>query len=288
MSDGISNDDSYRRSNQIPVRRSEFDRGGRILITQRPATRSEVKTPFQQVMDQVRSPSPDTTSPTTSDVRPEVEQPIQQAQHQEEPREFRQELQKKSRESDPNDRKDRAAAKEEGRTDGKVAEEKVVSKPSLGQRQRDGQEKGKQKENSQSWQGDRRTIAPTELKAFSKGKNQELGQTGFLLNLKEAQAIGQKRLSNPTVFSKTLLDQIVHYVQLMSKQGGEKEMSVSLHEKIFKGLRLRVAVVRQKAEVSFLTHSQEVRELFLANRHEIEQSLREKGIEVRSISVIMT
>ena len=43
---------------------------------------------------------------------------------------------------------------------------------------------------------------------------------------------------------------------------GDKEMDVQLHETVFKGLRLKVRMVNGKAEVDFLTGSEEVRNLF--------------------------
>jgi hypothetical protein len=68
---------------------------------------------------------------------------------------------------------------------------------------------------------------------------------------------------------------------------GEKEMDVSLHEKVFKGLRLRVAMKQEKADVSFMTQSEEVRDLFLAHKRDLESALKEKGIEVGLLIVIM-
>ena len=73
----------------------------------------------------------------------------------------------------------------------------------------------------------------------------------------------------------------------MTKVDGDKEIDMQLHEEVFKGLKLRVAVVKGKVAATLSTQSAEVRDLFQAQKHELHKALTEKGIDVSSIDVTM-
>ena len=290
--DAINNgNDGYTRPPAPVLPRSSLDRSGSLIVPPRP---SGPKQPFERLLDQMRDsrPEPAGAAPRSSPevAAPETQPPVNPvARQQERPRSFQEEMQKRNRDDEPREpQKGRNLASGE-KPRGKEAEQRVIARPPLSERQRDGQGKGGGKEGSNQGPGYRLSSAllTPGMKTLSKGKIQELGQSAFLQNLKALQTASETRAKTPTVFSKALLDQIVRYVRLLTRADGEKEMEVSLHEKVFKGLRLKVATAGSRVEATFMTPSEEVRELFLAHRREIEQTLKEKGIEVRKINVIM-
>ncbi|MBI2083113.1 MAG: flagellar hook-length control protein FliK [Deltaproteobacteria bacterium] len=295
-------DDGYRSRSRIQP--ESLNRGGRLLVPQRGSTSStNTKAPFQKIMEDMKDSRPldtgtGTSASSSGDVKEANDRPVEQIAYEDrsserqQPRSFREDYEKKTRSADreSDSRKSKNAQGEGEKPKGKVAEQKVIAKSPLSDRQRDGQGKGGSKDGSTNhWQGNKfkSFVISPDLKNLQKGKIQELGQSGFVAHMKKTQEIFSKKTQTPTVFTKELLDQIVQYVRILTKTNGEKEMDVSLHEKVFKGLRLRVSVKDSKAEVNFLTSSEEVRELFLAHRSDLERTLAEKGIDVRRINVIM-
>lgn len=295
-------DDGYRSRARITP--GSLNRGGRLLVPrQASSSANNTKPPFQKIMEDMKDSRPldtgtGTSSNSSGDIREAQDRPVDQVAYEdrsserEQPRSFRETYEKKSRSIDreSDHRKAKNANGDGEKPKGKVAEQKVIAKSPLSDRQRDGQGKGSSKDGSTNhWQGNKLKsfIISSDLKNLHKGKIQELGQGGFMAHLKKTQEVFSKKTQTPTVFTKALLDQIVQYVRVLTKTNGEKEIDVSLHEKVFKGLRLRVSMRDSKAEVNFLTPSEEVRELFLAHRADLEKTLGEKGIDVRRINVIM-
>ncbi|MBI4196682.1 MAG: hypothetical protein HY539_02555 [Deltaproteobacteria bacterium] len=302
MTDSINNnnyDDSVPRGT-YQIRPETLNRSGRLIVSNAPAPRYSKASPqpFQQVMDNLQENRTATVDPSlqkTETTTPELAQaatteaavPMDRSAPQ-----SRENVQRRSRdwESDADGKKSRTQASHSERPKSQEAEQRVVGRGPLSERGRDQKGQGQGKENSNSSRGDhlKAFVLPAHLKGLGKGKIQELGQSGFLQQLKQTQTADfSKKVHQPTVFSKALLDQIVHYVKLLSKADGEKEMDISLHEKVFKGLRLRVATNHSRIEATFLTESESVRELFLARKGEIEKALAEKGIDVRKIDVTM-
>ena len=113
----------------------------------------------------------------------------------------------------------------------------------------------------------------------------------FEMELHAAQSLAAtapaKPVKAPTVLSKTVLDQIVQYCRITTKTDGDKEIEMQLHEEIFKGLKLRVSFTEGKMDATFVTQSDEVRNLFNAQKNELKKALAEKGIEVKTINVIL-
>lgn len=283
-----NNDGYYRNAPVLP--RSSLERGGRLMVPPRPAS---PKAPFEKVMDQVkegtteasdfmpaRSASETSAAETHTPVNPILQQ-------EERPRPFREEMKKRRQDSPSESQKGRPLSGSE-KTRGKEAEQRVIARAPLSERQRDGKGGGEKQSSRQGpGYGFQSISLPPGMKGLGKGKIQELGQSVFLQNLKNLRTASETHAKIPTVFSKELIDQIVRYVRLLTKVDGEKEMDVSLHEQVFKGLRLKVVTSGRAIEATFLTLSPDVRELFLAHRRDIEQALKEKGIEVRKINVIM-
>jgi len=243
----------------------------------------------QQVLDNVRD-QPDTTGSFQTRSNMTDSQSLQSVPHStEDHRSFRDDLQRKGRDVEPEGDHRRAPSTEGERSKGKIAEQKVIGRGPASERRGEGHEKGGNKEGANSGLGNRfQSIQlPAHHKSLQQGRLEELGQSAFLQNLKSNPLHHGKKMPDPTVLSKALIDEIVRYVAILTKRDGEKEMRLTLHEKVFKGLRLRVAVKRSRAEVTFLTESGSVRELFLSQRGELRKALEEKGIEVQAINVIM-
>lgn len=128
-----------------------------------------------------------------------------------------------------------------------------------------------------------------EGKGIRKGGAKEPGEVRFALAMETGPARESSVAKSKTAgfLSKALLDQIVQYCRLVTKTDSDKEFDIKLHDDIFKGLRLKVTLVQGKMEVTFLTGSQEVMGLFQTQKGELQKTLSEKGIEVRSINVTM-
>jgi flagellar hook-length control protein FliK len=137
-----------------------------------------------------------------------------------------------------------------------------------------------------------------DFRPVAKMKGKEGPQSPFEAKLAVATKLSQTagaRAADPTkpksevpqTLPKPVVDQIAQYVQLVVRKDGEKELDITLHEKVFRGLRLRAAVVRGKVEATFLTSNPEVRDLFNSQKVALRQALAEKGFDVREIHVIM-
>ena len=85
-----------------------------------------------------------------------------------------------------------------------------------------------------------------------------------------------------------ILDQVVQAARLIRRPDGKTEMEVQLHDEIFKGLRLRVALNKDgKVQATFVTSNRDVRDLFQQERGSIRSALEEKGLELEGVDVIM-
>lgn len=93
--------------------------------------------------------------------------------------------------------------------------------------------------------------------------------------------------SHDLLSNKALIDQLVQYCRLVTKTDGDKEMDLQLHEEVFAGLRLRVALVRGEVEVTFLAESEEVVGLFESQKSSLREAISQKGIAVREIRILL-
>lgn len=98
------------------------------------------------------------------------------------------------------------------------------------------------------------------------------------------QASIAKSVSQPGL-SQAVLNQIVQYVRVGINRMGDKEMQLDLHEKVFRGLKLKVTSREGKVEVHFMAATDESRALFEKNRDAIKDALEKKGIVVEDIRV---
>jgi hypothetical protein len=66
---------------------------------------------------------------------------------------------------------------------------------------------------------------------------------------------------------------------------GDQEIQIDLHEKIFRGLKLRVTSRKGKVDVHFLAADAKTRSIFEKNKDDIRDALEKKGILVEEILI---
>lgn len=86
-------------------------------------------------------------------------------------------------------------------------------------------------------------------------------------------------------FVQNVVNQMVRFLKAGINKEGDHEVRLDLDDKIFKGLRLRVALKDGKVDVQFSTSSADVRDLFTASADSIKNELTNKGINVGNIKV---
>lgn len=159
------------------------------------------------------------------------------------------------------------------KTDAKIAEQKVVAKHSARDEGRGGRG-GRGGEFSQ-----RRGLA-------TRAKAATLKQGPVSLQAQFAAKLAQSVRTPSRALTQQVLNQIVQYVRIGLNSDEEKEIRIDLHERIFKGLKLRVATKGEgKVAVHFTTANDEVRSLFNNRKGDIEKALKRNGIEVAEIVV---
>ncbi|MDZ4224592.1 MAG: flagellar hook-length control protein FliK [bacterium] len=89
----------------------------------------------------------------------------------------------------------------------------------------------------------------------------------------------------PKTIPQEILNQVVRYVRVGLSREGDKEVELQLHEKIFKGLRLRLSSNRGRVTVHFLAANAETKALFEKESSHIRAHLESKGIAVEKINV---
>ncbi len=163
-------------------------------------------------------------------------------------------------------------------TDAKTAEQRVVAKHGLKDRDSGGQS-GERGHGGGGFMGRRDTGGKSTRQLSSSHTPVQL-RAQFARNLAKAARMPEN------VFTQHVLNQIVRYVRIGINAEGEKEMRLELHEKIFRGVRLRVSTKgKGKVVVHFTTSDAEAREAFMKQRDAIRGALAKKGIEVAEITI---
>lgn len=125
-------------------------------------------------------------------------------------------------------------------------------------------------------------INVTEKKgAHAKGIEASLENSKFATRLKGQ--IQTAHLSKE--FIQKMVGQMVRFLKSGINKDGDHEIRLDLSERIFKGLRLRVALKDGKVSVDFHSSDSKVRELFKNSSSEIKGELEARGISVREIKV---
>lgn len=160
------------------------------------------------------------------------------------------------------------------KTDAKIAEQKVVAKHSARDEGGGGGRGGRGRSDT-----GKRGVATRTRSADAK-------QAPSQLRAQFAARLAQAAKQPSSALTQQVLNQIVQYVRIGMNRDNEKEIVVDLHEKIFRGLKLRVASKgKGKVAVHFSTKDREVRSLFDSQRGTIREALKQNGIEVAEITV---
>jgi hypothetical protein len=277
----------HEHRREIRTERTSSDRG-KLL----PTNRMPEKSPFQKVLDETNLKSDLSAGyhqPTAAATREAVKPVLsQQERYGHDRQEFERRLQEHEGKRD-----DSRSADSKG-TEGpraKEAEKRVVARGATGERRQEGRGEGGGQAGgglSHGKKGKEFMTGP-ELKGLHRGETAEGKAKLFTMEMQAARTAAQlgAKQKSPTTLPKALLDQIVQYCRLVIKTDGDKEFDIQLHEEVFKGLRLKVALEKGKIQATFVTSSQEIRGLFLARKSALRQALSEKGIDVASINVIM-
>lgn len=278
----------HEHRREIRTERTSADRGKLLPINRMPE-----KNPFQKVLDETNlkndlSAGYHSGQPTAAETREAVKPVLsQQERYGHDRDQFERRLQEHEGKRD-----DSRSADSKG-TEGpraKEAEKRVVARGATGERRQEGHGEGGRQAGGGLSQGKKGKDFMTgpELKGLRRGETAEK-KAMFTVEMQAARtaaSLGAKQ-KTPTTLPKALLDQIVQYCRLVTKTDGDKEFDIQLHEEVFKGLRLKVALEKGKIQATFVTSSQEIQRLFLARKSALRQALAEKGIDVASINVIM-
>lgn len=128
--------------------------------------------------------------------------------------------------------------------------------------------------------GGKRSVSTAQLKSSSKALTPGLhGKFADKLQAAISKGVATKGLSQ------AVLNQLVQYVRIGINRMGDKEMQIDLHEKIFRGLKLRVTSNKGKVSVHFITADADTRSVFDKNSAAIKNALEKRGIVVEDIRV---
>lgn len=216
-------------------------------------------------------------SRTIQKSRPLTQQTTKQATEQAVKESYKRE--DRGRDDEKKEHKDKEEKGDRGsegkRGDGKAADQKVVGKGHL----KDGRGGGKGKGGFSFGQG-RRGLTLKEPKAISR-MAQAAMQGKFMQKLQASMA---KSVKEPSI-TQSILNQLVQYVRIGLTKEQEKEIRIDLHEKIFRGLKLKVTSREGKVLVHFLSADSKTRSVFEKSKDDIRKALEKKGILVEDILV---
>lgn len=216
--------------------------------------------------------------PRTGQVARETNKPVTEQAMEEAAK--RHEREQETRHKEKEERKEKKATNEtEERTDPRVAEQKVVGKGPRGEGGRGG---GQGRHGGYDGQTSRRNISKKLSKAGVRSLPTEL-QKRFAAKMADM----AKDITRPDAsrLTQQVLNKIVQGVRIGLNRKGEKEIQLDLHERIFRGLKLRVTEKDGTVNVHFHTLDKNGRAAFEKNTDAIREALAKKGIEVGEITV---
>lgn len=129
----------------------------------------------------------------------------------------------------------------------------------------------------------RKRFAVENYRKLASDSQCKIGSEAFAQMLQKK--LAAKGSTLPKQLSQEILNNIIRHVKIGLSEKGKKEMELTLHRNIFKGLRLRIASNHGKVYVHFLTANGGVRELFVREKSTIQKALESKGIAVGEIRV---
>jgi len=180
---------------------------------------------------------------------------------------------------DENKDKGRDSRKEGGQADGRIADQRVVAKGQL--KQGGGQGGGQGRGSGFGMASSRRRVADELEKAGVKSVPLDLKGKFAKKRSETMKGAGAEQAK----LSQEVINRIIQYVRVGINTKGEKEIQMELHERIFRGLKLRVIAKEGKVEVRFASSDRRGREVLEKNREGLSKALAEKGIEVDEIII---
>lgn len=162
---------------------------------------------------------------------------------------------------------------------GKIADQKVIAKGKLkqGNQGQSGQGKG----GGFGMGAGRKKLARILEKSGAKSVPLDL-KGKFAKKLSDIQ---KAAMPSKAQMSQEVMNKIIQYVRVGINTKGEKEIQMELHEKIFRGLKLRIIAKDGKVHVHFTSADKKGREVMEKNKNGIKDALAKKGIEVDEILV---
>lgn len=126
----------------------------------------------------------------------------------------------------------------------------------------------------------KRSVATTQQKSAAKVLTPALhGKFAERLQASIAKSIAAPQMTQ------AILNQLVQYARIGINKMGDKEIQIDLHEKIFRGLKMRVTSRDGKIGVHFMAADAQTRSVFEKNKDQIKDALEKKGILVEDIRV---
>ncbi|MFH1722528.1 MAG: flagellar hook-length control protein FliK [Candidatus Altiarchaeota archaeon] len=253
------------------------------------------KIPFNSVLDQTKSRSSDSNfkeslnKPSESNTRTATEHAVRETRYERDGKESRKDTKHKEKDKGVEENKEERGASKALRA--KTAEKKVVARSATGQRGKQSDTSGGGRETMTQGKGEKgKTYGEILDKSLTKKGSAKPGdvataQGSFTSKMSAAKAAEASAAAQ--VFPKQVLDQIVQYIRVMTTREGKKEMEIHLHEKIFRGLRIKVSSADGKIHTTLMAQSSEALELLKANRGLLAKHLEEKGIDIEGIDVIL-
>lgn len=186
----------------------------------------------------------------------------------------------RQREDERRDDKDKDKGKDQGRGEKKSGTTDVHGRVAAKGQMKDGRGGGGGEGRGGFGGGDKRSVSTTQLRSAAKVLTPALhGKFAERLQASIAKSVAQPGLSQ------AVINQIVQYVRVGINRMGDKEMQIDLHEKVFKGLKLRVTSHKGKVGVHFIAADEDTRSVFEKNKGAIRDALEKKGILVEDIRV---
>ena len=285
-----------------PVNRSTVVKSGRLL-----PPNVVGKSLFQKVLDDKAEGAADSinysTSTTSNTALPTTSNPVatreavkplasQQERQGREKEKFEKNLDR--RKTDREEKRSGDSVKVEGPR-AKEAEHRVIARSSVSQHKGGEKGGGGQKSGSgQNWRGGQQQVfglvskvKETHPETVKVVRNETVGFQGMMTSSKTKEIVKNVEKKELPEIPKAVLDELVQYCRIVVKTNGDREFDMQLHQEVFKGLRLKVALSRGKIQANFLAPNKEIRDFFLAQKSAIHDALTEKGIAVESIHVML-
>lgn len=250
----------------------DIARQDRIRQEQAEKPKVKPKEDFGDVLKKSQIAQPVLTTPLQS--RTLTQQAIQESAK-------KQDQQSEEQKKDEREQDKKGETRQDGKqTSTKTVDHKVVGKATLKQGGSGGGESGHKGGGFDGALG-RRSLSKQLTKAGARSIPTDL-QSRFASRLAQAT---KPSAAQEAALTQQVLNKLVQYVRMGINRAGEKEIQVDLHEKIFRGLKLRVTSRGGKVDVHFRTADAKGRAIFKKQSSAIRAALASKGIDVAEITI---